>query len=143
MNMRKTRKGQIAIEFMLVLAISSLIFMIALLSFQQGVGGIKSASGATRFVNSLESIFNAADSIQPGSQKHVQLSIPPGLENFQAIGIGGGWYVIKFNFNGQEWSRRVPYKLSFIPQNIINQPGEYSGLVYAREPGDIVIQVLS
>ncbi|VVC04128.1 Uncharacterised protein [Candidatus Burarchaeum australiense] len=135
-------KGQIAVEFMLVLAISSLIFMIALLTFQQGVGGIKSASGATRFVNSLEVIFNSADSLQPGSQRHIQLSIPPSLENFQQVGLGGGWYNINFEFNGQQWSRRVPYKLSFIPQDILYKPGEYTAVIYSRAPGDVVIQVV-
>jgi hypothetical protein len=141
--MARGRRGQIAVEFMLILAISALIFMIALLTFKQGVGGIKSASGATRFVNSLETIFETADSLQPGSQRYVQMSIPPGLENFQQVGIGGGWYVISFEFSGQTWSRRVPYKLSFIPPNVINSPGEYTALIYSRSRGDVVIQILS
>ena len=137
------KKGQVAVEFMLILAISSLIFLIALLTFQQGVGGIKSASGATRFVNSLETIFETADSLQPGSQRYVQLSIPPGLENFQQAGLGGGWYVISFEFSGQTWNRRVPYKLSFIPPNVLSSPGEHTALIYSRSPGDVAVQVLS
>mgnify|MGYP005630792913 CR=1 FL=1 len=128
---------------MLIIAISALIFLIALLTFQQGVGGIKSASGATRFVNSLETLFDTADSLQPGSQRYVHLSIPPGLENFQQVGVGGGWYAISFEFSGQSWTRTVPYKLSFIPPNIWSSPGEHTALIYSEEPGDVVVQVLS
>ncbi len=136
-------KAQVAVEFMLVLAIGAMIFLISLLTFQQGVGGIKSASGATRFVNSLESLFDAADSLQTGSQEYVQLSIPPGLSGFEQVGAGGGWYIVTFQFNGQTWSRRVPYKLTFIPPNFDQMPGERTALIYANNPGDVVVQIIS
>jgi len=128
---------------MLVLAISAMIFLIALFTFQQGVGSIKSASGATRFVNSLEGIFNSADSLQAGSQRYIQLSIPPGLGGFQQTGLGGGWYIISFDFNGQRWSRRAPYKLTFIPPNFNEMPGEHTALIYSNNPGDVVVQIIS
>jgi hypothetical protein len=137
------QKGQVAIEFMLVLAIGAMIFLIALLTFQQGVGGIKGASGATRFVNSLETIFGSADSMQPGSQKYVQVSIPPGLSTFQQVGLGGGWYLVSVEYNGQRWSKRVPYKLTIIPPNFNELPGEHTALIYSNTPGDVVVQFVS
>lgn len=137
------KKGQVAVEFMLVLAIGAMIFLIALLTFQQGVGGIKSASGATRFVNSLETLFDAADSMQTGSQKYVQLSVPPGLSGFRQVGLGGGWYLVTFDFNGQAWSKRVPYKLTFIPPNFNELTGEHTALIYSNNPGDVVVQLIS
>ena len=141
--MRNERKAQVTVEFLLVIAVAAMLFLIALLTFQQGVGGIKSASRATNFVNSLESIFNAADSLQPGAQRYVPISIPPGLTNFQEVPGGGGWYTITFEFSGQTWSKRVPYKLTFIPSNFADYPGEHSALVYSKGQGDVVVQIFT
>ena len=141
--MQDVKKAQVTIEFLLVLAVAAMLFLIALLTFQQGVGGLKSASRATNFVNSLESVFDAADSLPPGAQKYVQVSIPPGLTNFQETPGGDGWFVISFEFSGQQWSKRVPYKVTFIPSDFANYPGEHPALIYSKSQGDVVVQLFT
>ena len=139
--MQSARRAQVTIEFLLVLAIAAMLFLIALSTFQQGVSGLKSASRATNFVNSLESIFTAADSLPPGAQKYVSVSIPPGLTNFEEIPGGDGWFIISFEFGGQQWSKRVPYKITFIPSNFMDYPGEHPALIYSKGQGDVVVQL--
>jgi hypothetical protein len=133
-------RGQASLEFAVILTISVLLLLLNILVLANGLTFIKPTVGAAQFANFWDTLFSTADSVSPGSQRVVTVTIPHGVGNLAKTNYALGWSTYELTYSNHTFRRIVPYNLTFIPENLTAYEGTITLKIYSDEPGVVIVE---
>lgn len=140
MTALNARKGQTSLEALVWLTITVFMAVAAAAAFAGGLPSVEGARANLELGNALDSLFSTMESVNEGSVRFVEVSIPSGVEavNVSADGYGGSRVNLKFR--GCNYTHAVPFSTVFASPNALGSPGMKLVRVEKRS-GVVIISV--
>ncbi len=135
-------KGQVSLEYMLILSIGLLLFVFSIVALTKGISLVKPMVSSAELASFDDALFMGADSMTPGAQRVVQVDIPAGT-GFSRVNYSAGWSTYMVAAGGLNITRMVPYNVTLVPVNLTAYAGTQTLRIYSAHEGEVIVERLS